>query len=366
MILTLLIRRLALKFKIIDYPETAIGRKIHTQPVPLLGGLAIFLSFFIVLFLLYFSHFWPNPKIGLFEVLAPGTKHFVLLKHLLGLLIAGSLLMIGGFLDDKYHLKPGQQIIWPILAVLVIIASGIGIRFINNPLGQGFLYLDTLKFEVFRFHGVPFYFVPLADLFTFIWLMLCAYTTKLLDGLDGLVSGLTVIGALVIAGLCLLTIFYQPDVAMIALILAGASLGFLFFNFHPAKIFLGEGGSLWTGFMLGSLAIISGGKIATALMILGIPLVDMFSVIIQRLFFEHRSPFKFGDKKHFHFRLLSLGISRQKIVALFWLLAIIFGLASLVFQKTIFKVIGLAILFLLAIIFITFLAVRERRNVSKT
>ena len=358
-VFTLLVRYLALKAKIVDFPETAPERKIHQKPVPLLGGLAIFLSFFIILFLFYFSPFWPGIKIGLLTVLS-APKNLVLFKHILGLFVASLLIMTGGFLDDKYKLKAHQQIVWPILAVLIIIASGIGIRFVNNPFG-GLLYLDKIRFELFRFRGVPFYFVPLADLFTFVWLMLCAYTTKLLDGLDGLVSGLTVIGAIVIAGLCLLTAFYQPDVAALAIILAGANFGFLIFNFHPAKIFLGEGGSLWTGFMLGNLAIISGGKIATALMILGVPLIDLFSVIIQRLFLEHRSPFKFGDKKHLHFRLLNLGLPHQLVVVIFWLIAFGFGLGAIIFQRTTSKVMVLSTLFFLAALIITLLVKREKQ-----
>jgi UDP-GlcNAc:undecaprenyl-phosphate GlcNAc-1-phosphate transferase len=304
-VLTLLIRRLALKFNIVDQPEIG-GRKIHLKPVPLLGGLAIFLTFFLILFLVYFSPFWPMKKIGFFEVL-PKNLNLVTIKQIAGLFVAGLILVIGGFLDDKYHLKPKQQIIWPILAALVVIISGIGIRYINNPFGSGFWHFDQWKFEIFRIKGVPFYFTPLADLFTFIWLMILMYSTKLLDGLDGLVSGISIIGGLAIAGLCLFTQFYQPDVAILALIFAGASLGFLFFNFHPAKIFLGEGGSLLAGFMLGSLAIISGGKIATAFLVLALPILDVIWVVVRRIFVEHHSPF-LADRKHLHFRLLDIGL----------------------------------------------------------
>ena len=116
------------------------------------------------------------------------------------------------------------------------------------------------------------------------------YTTKFLDGLDGLVSGLSVIGGLIVAGLCLFTKFFQPEIATISLIFAGACAGFLIFNFYPAKIFLGEGGSLFCGFILGTLAIISGGKIATTLLILGIPILDLIWVILRRLIGEHRAP----------------------------------------------------------------------------
>lgn len=330
-ILTPLIRKLALKFKIVDWPEIK-GRKIHKKPIPLLGGLVIFIVFFVVLFVARGTSFWPIEK--------------VLDKHIIGILIAGAVLMIGGFLDDKYNLKPYQQVIWPIIAVLVIGISGIGIEYINNPFGSGYLHLDKYKIEVVRLDGVPYYFTPLADMLTFVWLMLLMYSTKLLDGLDGLVSGITFIGALSIAGLCFLTIFYQPDVGLMALILAGATLGFLIFNFHPAKIFLGEGGSLFAGFILGTLAIISGSKLATTFLILGLAVLDLLGVMIRRIFIERHSPF-LGDKKHLHFRLLELGFSHKKAVIFYWIIALIFGLIAL-FLRTEGKIVALFVLVVLA------------------
>ncbi|MGC9048789.1 MAG: MraY family glycosyltransferase [Patescibacteria group bacterium] len=354
---TLLIRQLALRLRIIDWPEIG-GRKIHLQPVPLLGGLAIFLTFFIILFLIYFSPFWPVKKFSFFEVL-PKNLNLVTIKQIVGLLLASIFLMIGGFLDDKYHLKPKQQIVWSILAALVVIISGIGIRYINNPFGLGYLYFDKWKFEIFRFQGVPFHFTPLADLFTFVWLMILMYSTKLLDGLDGLVSGISVIGGLIIAGLCLVTRFYQPDVAILAIIFAGASLGFLFFNFHPAKIFLGEGGSLFAGFMLGSLAIISGGKIATAFLVLGLAILDIFFVIIRRIFIEHKSPFSAG-REHLHFKLLDIGFSHCSAVIFLWLVALIFGGLAL-FLRTQGKIIILGILIILMIFLVIYITFKERQ-----
>lgn len=337
-LITFVIKTLALKYNILDWPEAG-GRKIHKKPVPLLGGTAIFITFFIILFVIYLTPLWPEGAVKI--------------KHLLGLFIGGLFLMIGGFLDDKYGLKPYYQIIWPILAVLVIGASGVGIDYINNPLGGGYIYLDTIKIKVTELDGMPYYFTPLADILTFVWLMLLMYATKLLDGLDGLVSGLTFFGALSIAALCFLTIFFQPDVGSMALVLSGAALGFLLFNFHPAKIFLGEGGSLFTGFMLGALAIISGGKLATTFLIAGLAVFDLFGVVIRRVLIERRSPFLPG-KDHFHFRLLKAGFSHKKAVLLYWVIAILFGIVAL-FLRTTGKVAALVILLAFFAILIGFL-----------
>ena len=174
------------------------------------------------------------------------------------------------------------------------------------------------------------------------------FTTKLLDGLDGLTSGIATIGAFIIFVLSLTDKTFQPDVALLAVVFAGACAGFLFLNAYPAKIFLGEGGSLWVGFMLGMLAIISGGKVATALLIMGIPILDVIWVIIRRLFFEHKSIGR-GDSKHLHFRLLTAGLSHRQSVLLLWGFAGLFGLASL-FLQTRGKVYSLVVLVLVMII----------------
>jgi len=306
-----LVRKLAIKYNIVDNPEDSPDRKIQKSTVPLMGGLAIFIS--MVLVVAYYTFFSDRILGGYMQP-----------KFLVGILLAGGLIMLGGWLDDKYHLKPSKQIIWPILACLVIISVGIGVEYITNPLG-GIIELDGVKIEIFSINSIPYYFVLFADLFAFIWLMGMMYTTKFLDGLDGLVSGVTTIGALILFFLSLNQEVAQPETALIAVILAGASLGFLFFNWHPAKIFLGEGGSLFTGFMLGVLSIISGAKIATALLIMGIPILDVVWVIVRRLFFEKKSSFKNADKKHFHFRLLDAGFSQRKAVLLLYIISMLFG-----------------------------------------
>ena len=167
------------------------------------------------------------------------------------------------------------------------------------------------------------------------------FTTKLLDGLDGLSTGVVLIGALMIFGLTQSVKFYQPEIGVITMIFAGALAGFLIFNFHPAKIFLGEGGSVLIGFILGVIAIISGSKIATTLLVVGIPALDVAWVIIHRII-KGKSITK-GDSAHLHYRLLRKGVSHRLVVLLMYVLALGFG-ASTLFLQSSQKVIALVLL----------------------
>lgn len=360
-ILTILIRRLAIWLKIVDQPRAGT-RHIHQRPVALLGGLAIFLAFALLLIWVYFSPIWPVKKFGLLTPL-PAKLHIINLKQIIGILLAGLLLMVGGWLDDKHHRKPLRQIIWPILACLVIIVSGIGINYINNPFGAGYLYFNHWKIEILKINGLPFYFTPWADLFTFIWLMVLMYSTKLLDGLDGLVSGVGIIGGLAILFLSLSLAFFQPDVAILAAIFIGASVGFLIFNFYPAKIFLGEGGSLFIGFMLGALGIVSGAKIATTVLVLGVPILDLPWVIGYRIFKEKKSPFA-GDNQHLHFRLLSAGFSHRGAVIFLWLVSLAFGFIA-IFLRTSGKLMTLGVLIIFVILLGLFVNFKQRLAKTK-
>lgn len=284
---------------IVDRPDL-VGRKRHECPTPLLGGVAVYLAFALALGTVALVTRAPfEGRISPLEFAA--------------VLLGGLILVVGGALEDRRHLRPLRQFLFPLLAVGVVAAAGIGIAKITNPFG-GVLYLAP--------------WVTVA--FTVAWLLGTTYTTKLLDGLDGLVTGITAIGALMIAALSFTPRYWQPDVAVIALALAGACLGFLSFNFHPARIFLGEGGSTLCGFLLGILAIISGGKIATALLVLGIPAVDVALVIIQRLF--RRGAITRADRSHLHFRLLDLGFSHRGAVLFLYTLAAGFGVTTIFLQ----------------------------------
>lgn len=330
---TFLVSRVAMRRKIVDVPDTE--RRFHKNPTPTLGGIAIYASFLLVtLFLGVLGGYLLNGNIPL--------------KALFAIWAAGAVLMIGGYLDDKYRLPPFYSLIFPTVATLIVISSGIKAFSIHHPFTNEIMVLTPL------FSGIV----------VFLWTMTMTYTTKLLDGMDGLVSGISAIGALVLFGISLSPQVMQPQTALLAITFAGALLGFLILNFYPAKIFLGEGGSTLAGFMLAVLAIISGGKIATALLIMGIPLLDMVWVIALRIF-RGESPFS-GDRKHLHFKLTEIGFSIPQAVLFLYALAGIFG-GSALFLQSRGKFIALIILFLvmLAIVASLFSVYRTRGRANE-
>ena len=329
-IATFLVSRIAVRRQILDVPDDE--RRFHKKPTPTLGGIAIFSSFFLVtLFLGVFGGYLMNGNIPL-AVLA-------------GIWAGGAILMIGGYLDDRYRLEPWQSIIFPIMASMVIVTAGVKAVSVHNPLNNEVIML-----------------MPLASgLVVFLWTMTLTYTTKILDGMDGLVSGIAAIGAMVLFGLSLTSQVNQPQTALLAITFAGSLLGFLILNFHPAKIFLGEGGSTFAGFMLAVLAIVSGGKIATALLVMGIPLLDMIWVVTQRLI-NGQSPFS-GDRKHLHYKLTEIGFSEPQAVLFLYALTGIFGVSGLFLQSR-GKLIALIIMVIvmLAIVSSVFYAFKNKKN----
>ncbi len=339
--LAIFFKKLSFKLNIIDFPDA--DRKIHERPVALLGGWAIYFSFvFLILCLLIFF-----PQIIL--------THGISITQIGGIIIAGLILMLSGTFDDKKNIKPIWQIFWVAISCLVIIFSGITIKFITRP-GGGIIDLTGPEISIL---GQNIY--SLGALLTFIWLLIITNTTKLLDGVDGLASGVTGIGMIILFMVSLFWDKPQSGTSIMILIFAGSIMGFLLLNFYPAKIFLGNGGSNLLGLMLGVLAIISGAKIAAALLVMALPLLDMLWVILQRLK-KGESPFKHADKKHFHFRLLNLGFSKKQAVLIIYLISFIFGLIAL-FQETIGKLFSLGVLIIFILIIFYFVYKKDEKNI---
>ena len=312
------------------------SRKIHRQPIPLGGGLAIFLTFFGLLFLAIWL-----------EVVVFST---LLLSQLLAIFAGALVLIIGGLIDDARELRPRYQILFPVLASVIAVLAGIAPQLVTNPLG-GSINLNTLiPISISTLQG--------ADIVLFLWLMGMMFTTKFLDGLDGLVAGMVAIGSVVIFLLTQQPAWFQPEVGFLAQLLAGACLGFLVWNFHPAKIFLGEGGSLLTGYLLGAIAVISGSKIITTLLVMGVPALDVARVIFMRL--KDRKPVFVGDSEHLHFKMLESGLSQRQAVSLFYTIGLIFGLATL-FLDNLYKLVAFASVGVLLIILTKVLARRRKK-----
>ncbi|MBI4359977.1 MAG: undecaprenyl/decaprenyl-phosphate alpha-N-acetylglucosaminyl 1-phosphate transferase [Candidatus Jacksonbacteria bacterium] len=308
----------------------ALNRGVNdpTNITPLLGGIAIFFSFIISVFALGASDvidFSLCSKSG--EITS--CSGFEALILVLGLILGMIFLLIGGVLDDIYRLSPSKQIIWPMLAAMTAVMAGIGQDNITNPLyflglsHDPLIHLNVRTIPIFGFDITVF-----TDLFTFVWLMVLMYATKLLDGLNGLVPGITVIGGgilfLISMGLG------QPLPAMLALILTGAYLGFLPHNL-AGKIFLGESGSTIAGFLLGVLSLMGPAKISITLLVLGLPIFDLLWVMYERRFRAKISPF-IGDARHMHFKLVRSGLSPRRAVILLWGVSLIFGVLGLVLQ----------------------------------
>jgi len=326
-ILTFLVSKVALHFNIVDKPGA--NRHLHKRTVPLLGGIAIFISFWVISFVLYFfTEFLKEDVTG---------------NQLLFLFLGSLIIIILGLFDDIYKVKALNRLVISVIAVFVVMLGGIDFDGITNPLG-GTIGLDFWQISLGNFGSI----LVVADLLIFFWLIGMMYTTKVMDGLDGLTTGIVLIGSLLIAAIATTTKFNQPDIKILCLVFAGSLLGFLWFNFYPAKIFLGEGASMFVGLTLGFLAVVSGGKIATALLVMAVPVLDLARVMCRRI--HKGKSIMEGDREHLHFKLLDLGFSHKYAVLFLYVIALMFGLTTLIFTST-FKIVALGVLFFGMIIF---------------
>lgn len=320
LIVTPLIRRIAIDYNIVDNPG---GRRINKEPIPRMGGVAIVASFWLTLLLA--GLFWPD--------LLRFTNETILGidKNLFGVLLGSLILVTTGIIDDIRGLSPLVKIIAQILAAGCIPLFGIHIQWLAHPLGGPDIQLPLW----------------LDNLLIISWIVGVINVVNWLDGLDGLATGVSGIASLIIFFLSMAAFVNQPATAALAIILFGACLGFLRFNFNPAKIFLGDSGSMFLGFVLAIMAVISGGKLATAGLVLGIPILDAAWVILRRLV-SGQSPWK-ADRRHLHHRLLDAGMSQRQTVMFYWVLSGLFGaiaLASRTYGKTMagLAMVGLMIL----------------------
>jgi UDP-GlcNAc:undecaprenyl-phosphate GlcNAc-1-phosphate transferase len=325
MLLTPLVRRYAVRFDILDRPN---ARRVNLQPVPRGGGIGVALAFILVAVGLVVV----NGQLGLLPLPAALDA-----GHLVALLGGGALAAALGALDDYLDLRARWQFLFQLGLAAGAVALGFGIGFVNNPFAPGLIVF-----------GQPF----IAG-FTMLWILGMINSMNFIDGLDGLSSGVAIIAALTLGVISLTGQINQPFVAVLCFALAGSLLGFLRWNFHPAAIFIGTSGTMFVGFTLALLSILGTAKVAVALLVLGVPIIDTFWIIVRRAA-AGRSPFA-PDRGHIHHRLLDLGLSHRQTVLLIYGICGALGVLSLILSgaNQVYAFVGVfvatgAILFVLA------------------
>ena len=284
LILTPLVRRLVTRFDLLDHPD---ARRVNIVPIPRGGGLAVAAAFLAVAGVFLFLN-GPN-------LMVPAPV-FLTTGQVAALLIGGALAALLGAADDYFDLRARWQLGGQVLLALFAVVLGIEITQVNNPFATGPIRFDE----------------PFAIGFTIFWFVGMINSINWIDGLDGLSTGIALIAAVTLGMISLTTQVGQPLIAVLCFALAGALLGFLRWNFHPASIFAGTGGVQFIGYTLAVLSILGTAKVAVALLVLGVPIIDTFWIIVRRLS-QGRSPFS-PDRSHIHHRLLDLGLSHRQTV----------------------------------------------------
>lgn len=284
-----------------DHPK-----HIHEKPVPRGGGIPIFLSmlFAVIMFVPVSS-------------------------QLAGIFVGALILMILGVLDDIWGLSPYLRLFFGILVGGIVVFSGVGIDFVSNPFGEGLIHLDKVKYY-FNFLGSERTLTVWADLLAILWIVWSMNFVNMgAKGLDGQLPGVVLIAAVVMG---LLSMRFTGDANAVsstymAFSLAGAYGGLLVFNVYPQRIMPGWGGGSLAGYFLAVLSIFSGAKLATAIIVLGVPLMDVIYAILRRSA-GGKSPV-WGDDKHLHHRLLGLGWSRKSVALFYWVVTAVLGALAL-------------------------------------
>ncbi len=308
-IVTPLVRRMAFAVGVFDEPDD--DRRVHTQPTPRLGGVAIFIGFMLALFAML--NVALNNNFVIHHYL--GTRD---LAEVIGLLFGATLMLGIGLWDDIMRMRPQAKLLAQFVVAIVMIA----------------LY----KFTILGFSLPHFGYIALGVLaipFSLFWYLGMVNAINFMDGLDGLVTGVTLIASITMVIVSWWHHEYLVAITMCAL--GGAAAGFLPFNYNPARIFMGDGGSLFIGFVLASAAVMGTEKVAVGisllvpLLVLALPILDTARVIAQRL--GKRAPLFDADRTHMHHRLLDVGLSQRQVVNLIYLVCFILGAIAIVLSR---------------------------------
>lgn len=294
-IMTPIVIKIAHRFGAIDVPKDE--RRMHKKPMPLWGGIAIFTGFFVSMFI--FSNISTVKLVGLF--------------------IAAIVVLITGMIDDIKPLGAKSKLLMQIVAAVILVKSGYEINYFTNFFGDSeFIYLGAWALPI-----------------SVIWIVGVTNTVNLIDGLDGLAAGISAIAAVTLSYIAILN--HRYDAAMITLILAGSSIGFLPYNFNPAKIFMGDAGALFLGLVLSAISVDGALKGATAITVvvpilaLGVPIFDTAFAILRRLI--NKRPIMEADKGHLHHRLMSIGFGQKKTVLSMYLISALLGAGAIALLK---------------------------------
>lgn len=306
-----LARRLGLQLGVADRPG---GRRQHQGVIPRLGGIAMYVGFTVaVLATLLLPQSWFPPRLDPNEV-----------RRLTGLLIGTTAVFLFGLLDDWRQFPSRPQYVAQFLSALIAIAFIIFIERVNNPFGAGQIVFPW----------------PVVWALTIFWFMGMINTVNWLDGLDGLAAGVSAIVAAFIA--VHMVREGQYSVALLPVALLGATLGFLPFNFNPARTFMGSNGSYFLGWAVAALGIIGGAKVATVLLAMGLPILDVAWLIYNR--WRHGGRPRFNGRDHLHHRLLDIGFTQRQIVLGYYAFCGLFGALALLLENRLYKLIALVVL----------------------
>ncbi|MBX3012596.1 MAG: undecaprenyl/decaprenyl-phosphate alpha-N-acetylglucosaminyl 1-phosphate transferase [Caldilineaceae bacterium] len=318
--------RLGIRLGLADYPG---GRRRHKGIIPRTGGIALAVGFLLtVAFIWLLPHLLPDTAWLWF----PERNDIYELRRLAALLAGGLFCVVAGLLDDRYEFGNGPQYVVQTVAAIIAITGLIFIKHVNDPFGPGFLWDDV--------NGLPWWLVWPVTIFWFLFMM---NTVNWLDGLSGLVAGVAAIFSLILAGHMLFAAEpAQESVALLPLALLGTTLGFLPFNFAPARIFMGSTGAYFLGYTLAALGIIGGARLATVMLVLGLPALDLVWLVFTR-WRRGVSPGQ-GGRDHLHFRLVDAGIRERTIVIGYWIFCAAFGIVTLLISGMAQKITALVML----------------------
>jgi UDP-GlcNAc:undecaprenyl-phosphate GlcNAc-1-phosphate transferase len=297
-------------------------RRWHQGTVPRTGGIALFVAFIVAALV---AQWLPVPRQDPKE-----------LTRFLGIVLGSTFLFVVGYIDDCFELRPGPQYLAQAVAGLIAIVCLVFVERVMNP------FTDEL-------YIFPYWFTVA---FTLAWIMGIINTINFLDGVDGLAAG---VGAIVSAVLAIHMLREgQYSVALLPLALLGATMGFLPFNFYPARAFLGSVGSLVLGYAIATLGIAAGAKLALVLLVLSIPIVDVAWLMVTRL--RAGQSIGHADRRHLHYRLIDLGLSQRQVVLFYYAYCLVFGAAALLINSRLLKLTTLVLLGMSALLFLAWLA----------